>query len=535
VDKGRLDAQLAGAPAADTGLRSILYPKDWHPGFQMKKNGRTYQLPDFSYAGYRQGNEPLPTGNFAPVITLDLTRDGSRDVSAALQQQIDKLAKSRERGILFVPEGTYRLDSEVKIAADGIVLRGAGPDKTKFILKSPEARFVIGYRDSLVYKSKDGWLLAKAVKLGDKWLEVKDATGLRAGQNIHIRFTITKEFADQHGGTEFWSARKVIDKTADNFRRVITKIEGNRIFVSAPLTYPLALEQSPKLMSIEGYTTESGLEDFGVNSAFKSVQEAWGAYTKKTGGMLSGAPVISIGSARDSWVRNIRTFEREGYTENLANHGIWIDRSFRITVQNVHFRKTQVKAEGGNGYLFILSFANEVLVKDSSGDQGRHNLTFLSEFGTSGNVLLRFKSSGGRVCSSLEKQLKNGCGTGPVDTHEPLAFSNLFDNCTIDDALQIGNRLTTSSNAGPTGAGNVMWATKGQGKIYSYNAGMGYVIGSPAKEQVLTTEAQDPKLSTNMGPDDFTEHLGASGRLDPQSLYEDQLHRRHQSGSKVSE
>ena len=50
-----------GGDSEEIGWRSVLYPKDWTPGFAV--DGAF--LHDFSYAGYHNGEDPLPT----PTIT----------------------------------------------------------------------------------------------------------------------------------------------------------------------------------------------------------------------------------------------------------------------------------------------------------------------------------------------------------------------------------------------------------------------------------------------------------------------------------
>jgi len=75
-----------------------------------------------------------------------------------------------------------------------------------------------------------------------------------------------------------------------------------------------------------------------------------------------------------------------------------------------------------------------------------------------------------------------------VDTHEPLAISNLFDNLYIEDALQVGNRQSTSNGVGQTGTENVFWATRGTGTAYSFNVMNGYVIGTDPELTVVTKQ-----------------------------------------------
>src|SRR5690606_7117352 len=79
---------VSSAWCAET-WRSELYPRDWAPGFQAAA-GRFVH--DFSYAGYRAGNAPIPS---AQGPSHDVVRDfkadntGREDATAAIQSAID--------------------------------------------------------------------------------------------------------------------------------------------------------------------------------------------------------------------------------------------------------------------------------------------------------------------------------------------------------------------------------------------------------------------------------------------------------------
>ena len=74
----------------EEGWRSSLYPADWAPGF-ADNEGRF--LHDFSYAGYRNGEAPLPTVSLESVfdVVQDFGADetGESDSTASIQSAID--------------------------------------------------------------------------------------------------------------------------------------------------------------------------------------------------------------------------------------------------------------------------------------------------------------------------------------------------------------------------------------------------------------------------------------------------------------
>src|SRR5262245_11143046 len=82
------------------------------------------RLPDFSFAGYHFGNDPIPriavTSN---VRDFGARGDGASDDTEAFLKAIAALS----RGALLIPAGRYRITQVLKISKSRIVLRGEGP------------------------------------------------------------------------------------------------------------------------------------------------------------------------------------------------------------------------------------------------------------------------------------------------------------------------------------------------------------------------------------------------------------------------
>jgi hypothetical protein len=113
---------------------------------------------------------------------------------------------------------------------------------------------------------------------------------------------------------------------------------------------------------------------------------------------------------------------------------------------------------------------------------------------------------------------------GFSEFHHSLAMANLIDSSTADDGWKAVNRLFYSSGSGHSATENVFWNIKGQGDLYSYQYGQGYVIGST--DIGVHTEVTNVYENFGTAPEDFSEGIGEGASLIPQSLYEDQLSRR---------
>jgi hypothetical protein len=89
------------------------------------------RLPDFSYAGYRAGEEEVPAVEaIVDVTDHGAVGDGKTDDTAAIQAAIaaasGTLSKQGGVGAVWFPAGTYRLTDRLLIQQSGLVLRGAG-------------------------------------------------------------------------------------------------------------------------------------------------------------------------------------------------------------------------------------------------------------------------------------------------------------------------------------------------------------------------------------------------------------------------
>ena len=92
------------------------------------------RLPDFSFAGYHRGEQALP--NVPPGVSVKdfgAKGDGVTDDTQAFLAAIAKV----ERGAIEVPAGRYRITGLLEITRSGVVLRGAGPDKTVLVCPKP--------------------------------------------------------------------------------------------------------------------------------------------------------------------------------------------------------------------------------------------------------------------------------------------------------------------------------------------------------------------------------------------------------------
>ena len=99
-------------------------------GFAGEKWTPASRLPDFSFAGYRRGEEPfrIPAASIS-VTDFGAKGDGRSDDTAAFKSAI----KAGAGKVIHVPAGRFLLSDILRIETSNLVLRGAGAGKTIFV------------------------------------------------------------------------------------------------------------------------------------------------------------------------------------------------------------------------------------------------------------------------------------------------------------------------------------------------------------------------------------------------------------------
>jgi len=504
------------APGSDLrgASRSALYPTDWQPEFRDAQ-GRF--LHDFSFAGYKNGEAtpgaPADAKLFDVVAGYGGDATGITNAGPAIQAALDA-AGAAGGGVVLLPAGRYRVDGVLSVKKPGVVVRGAGPGKTELYFTRAQG---MSYSAHLTFAGdvKTGELLPLAVEgqaLSTK-LELSDAKSLTVGDDLEVGITITPEFVEEHRMTGIWMV--AVGKWRSLFRRRVVAVDTGKtppeVTLDVPLRSRLKLRDQAGVRRSTGYLSGCGLESLSISNAVAAA-DAWKEVQVQAVAMLG---------VKDCWVRDVQSFPSPlaaAAGAHLQSGGLIIADSKRVTVENTVFAKAQNRGEGGAGYLFDVERSSEILIKDATGSEGRHNFIQNWDFGASGIVFLRIRSTGGRAYKSKDDPLPLGAAS---EFHHSLAMANLIDSATLDDGWNAHNRMYYSSGAGHSATESVFWNCRGQGAISSYQYGWGYVIGADG----LDVRTELPSLSAaGTEPLDYVESLGAL--VEPSSLYEDQLRRR---------
>ena len=451
--------------------RSALYPTDWTPAFEDSE-GRF--LHDVSYAGYHNGEVRLPENPpgtvFDAVADFGADNHGQADATSAVQQALNAAAAAGG-GIVFLPAGLYRCDGQLTVQHSGIVLRGAGETETRVYftkVTGMAGQSHIGIAGS-VTQGPDLPLAVDGVNRSFV-VYLNDASSLQPGDDISIGWVITNAFVAEHGMTGTWQAFNGTWQPV--FRRKVvavnTAVSPHEVRLDVPSRYPAKVRDSASVRKETGYLQECGIERLSIANAV-DFDAAW---------TQIGVHAIHFQGVKDCWVRNLRSFISPADPSgeyHLQGGGIRITASKRLTVADSRLDKAQNRGDGGCGYLFHTTTSNEVLFRDCVGNAGRHNFIVNWDFGSTGCVFLRCKSSNGREFTGPHEP---SFVTGFCEYHHSLAMACLVDQCEINDGWSGGNREGWSSGAGHTVTQSAYWNLTGTGMLGSWAYGWGYVIGT---------------------------------------------------------
>lgn len=525
---------LAASPAA--GWRSSLYPEDWKPG---GKDHWGRFLHDFSYAGYHCGRASIPAD--PPGEVVDVTHapyyadnSGDTDATAAIQAAINDMGVAGG-GVVYLPAGTYRIrppdgsDYALRIQRSGVVLRGAGPDRT-FLFN--DETYMRGKSVLLVRADSGGWhtpLFGTTVEITEDVAhpahvipvaETLEEDGWRVpklrfnvGDWVVLRSDCTEAFIAEHDMTGRWSS----SLRGITFYRQVTAVDTaqNTITVDIPTRYDLKTRDAARVYKVAPHVKEVGIEHLSIGMQ-ENPTPGLGDSDYDVSGTAAyevhGSHVIEFYHVTNGWIQNVETYRppTNPHDYHSLSNVILLSQSRNVTVRNCVVARPQYEGGGGNGYGYTLR-GSDCLIVDCTAYHTRHNYDFKSMW-TSGNVIFRCQAVDGRLAS---------------DFHMHLSPANLFDSMYVDgDYLQAVYRPYGTVLHGHSTTESVFWNTRGTYRcgsklIVSRQWKWGYVIGTSGPVSRVERGTQD-----NTSPEDFLEGQGQGETLEPQSLYLDQLYRR---------
>ncbi|HSC37359.1 MAG TPA: hypothetical protein VLD19_05800, partial [Chitinophagaceae bacterium] len=346
--------------------------KNWESKFvkQQADGSLTYTpdekgniLPDFSRVGYHENNGALPD---VPVVK---TVEAGSNAQQAIEDAIAEVSKRTPdkngfRGAILLKKGVYDIPGTIHINAGGIVLRGEGND-TKLVASGAGQRALISVSGTGSIRETAGsrtTITDDYVPTGAFSFHVQSAAGFAAGDRIIVYRPGTEAWVkdlkmdqiEARDGTKQWEAKDYNFQ----FERVVTKTEGNTVFIDNPIV--MALDKKYGGGEIYKYTFNGRLSEVGVENLY--CESAFASDTDENHGWNA----VLLDKLENGWVRNV-TSRYFGYScVNLDN------AARNITVQDCNCFDAKSQITGGRRYSFN-NTGQLNLFMDCHATEGRHD------------------------------------------------------------------------------------------------------------------------------------------------------------------
>ena len=467
------------------------------------------RIPDFSMVGYGAGWTDLPAT--PPVIVTVTATTG--DATSRIQTAINSVASlplqaNGYRGTVQLGPGDFEIASQLKIAASGVVLRGSGRDLTsgsasRLIATGTSTRDVISIGSTSASPNYSGFskvaIADSRVPVGATSFNVASTAGLSVGHTINVNWTSNQAWINANGMNLLDNPWQPGDRQ-QNSDRVITRIEGNRVFVDAPITSAIeTVYGGGTIQRYNGFTSGGRITNVGVENLVGQSLAIRDELNEARAWSFVG-----VEAAENVFIRQIeaRYFP---YSATLAA----ADSKF-VTTSEARSVLATGTITGSRRYTYNIEDGQLVLVTDSTASEGRH------DFVTGSNVTGPSVFVGGTAVSA-------NADTGP---HHRWASGILFDTISVSgDQINIRDRGNMGTGHGWAGANSVVWNSRADSFIVQNPpTATNWLIGSVG---TLVTEGGKVGTYDSLGT---RVSLGDTANNPSDSLYKAQLAERRASG-----
>jgi hypothetical protein len=278
------------------------------------QDGQGNRIPDFSYAGYRNGDAPIPN---VPARAVLSPPAGGGDATALIQAAIDSVSALPQdrhgfRGAVVLKRGTYQIGTSLHIQASGVVLRGAGagPGGTVLLPANPVARTLVNIRGTgkITPVGPAHSVVDDYVPVGSRTVTLDSTDGLAVGDDVIVQRPQTQAWIHAIGMDAIPprpDGKPITQWTPNSglqFERKIAAISGSQVTLDVPLTNALEKELTNATVwkyAFDGRISQVGLED--VSSDGIAMRDD---PSVTTGSGFFNVTFVNLDAVADAWVRN---------------------------------------------------------------------------------------------------------------------------------------------------------------------------------------------------------------------------------------
>jgi hypothetical protein len=407
------------------------------------------RLPDFSFAGYHCGEQPIPDVPLGISVKACGARgDGVADDSQAF---LDAIARAKAGTAIEVPPGRYKITKILEVTRSGVVLRGAGPDKSILFCPTPlqEIRPNIGATTSGKPTSNYSWsggfvwfkgdargrtltAITADARRGDQTLAVASASELHVGQRVQVYQSDRPDnsLADQLYTGDAGDTKKLKGSTKTVLVCRVTRIDGSRIAIDRPLRCDLKSQWQPQVRSFEPTVSECGLENIG----FEFPNTPYPGHFNEL-----GYNAAALNGCADCWIRNVHILN--------ADSGLYLNGFFCTAQGIVVESQRKPDSSGSTGHHGVSFYGHDNLFTGFDfRTQFIHDISL--DGGASGNVAA------------------NGRGVDMCfDHHKRTVYENLFVNLDVGAGTHVWRHGGGDALGKPCAARGTFWNIRSRKSI----------------------------------------------------------------------
>jgi hypothetical protein len=409
-------------------------------------------IPDFSYAGYKNGEVPIPEVSVVKTIA-PIAGDNTAHIQAALDEiAAMPMDENGIRGALLLEAGIYEIHSIVTIRESGIVLRGAGDGgdpATNTILQSigntPSERDVVragnaaGASWTNALPGTRSVVTSDFVPAGSRSLRVAAPELYSEGNNVILHQTSTNAWlaSINFGDTDVdapWSPGEI----DIYFNRYITAVdfEESKITLDAPIYDHF--DRSLAEVDIHVLNKANIKQNIGIENLRIDIQTA-GEFDES-----HARNAIRLIGVEDCWVTNVTAL-------HFTYAAVDMTVASRVTVQDCQGLQPHSRIEGARRYNFAVgSNTNNVLFENCRATEGRHSFVSNGTSSVSGIVFYNCTSERDYNASEGHRRWSQG-----------LLFDNItFSQPETTNLLGLYNRGSYGTGHGWSAVQSVAWGVR---------------------------------------------------------------------------
>lgn len=363
---------------------------------------------------------PEITGPVYNVLDYGADPTGVVDSRSAITQAISALPT--DGGVVYIPEGNYRINSKVSIQRNNVVIRGSGRFTRLMSYANGDCFEVITYQ-------RGTWqTLAGGTTKGNLTLTVPDGSAFTPGKFAEIEQTNDPALMYTDPLWDVDWAEQSVGQLLE-----VESVDGNVLTFTLPFNYDFTTVLDAQIRP-QGFITGVGFEDF---------------YLEK---MVANGNNILLKNTAYCWVDNV---------ESYHTRKVHVDQNTTLgnEIRNSHFHRSFSYGGGGSGYgVGCGMHVTNALVENNIFDSLRHAM--IIQVGANGNVY-GYNYSINPVQGDGETNLNQGWDPPDISIHGHYPYMNLFEG---NEVVEIG----IGDYWGPAGPGNTYYRNRvsGEGIIY---------------------------------------------------------------------